>query len=264
MTYLVTFQSVVVNTTGTIELCFETQEVVSDNETNLVVPSLKQDSRSTTVIHKDSMFNDNIYDYSLGEFKKIMSVDYGLFFYYRRYVLGEATNDKAKAECFAAVNNILNLPYNRAKANGYYLNDTGQLCKKDELGNELFVDYVRLQQTNTTTSGYAQKYPDRKNNYPIPRHRLPTTIKPVVITRPKMTVDEWLDTPLEDLLDDKDRARIKEARAKREQYHIDNGLRFVAMRDQKLSNKKRLEAWRKQKQEQADIEAKYGIQLSLI
>ena len=261
---IITYQSVVVDTCGTIQKVFEQQELLVETETNFVVTHEKNGGTSVTVIHKDPMFNNSVHDYNLGEFIPMISSGGGLFFSCRRYVLGDATNDKAQAECFEAINKMLKLPYNTTLTDGCYLNSTGQLCKKDSLGRELFIDYVTVEATNTETAGYAQKYPERDNNCPIPPHQIPMPIKPVIITPPKMTVNEWLNTPMMDLLDDEGKALALERKAAREQRNIINGIRFREKLERQILNKQRFEAWSKQKQEQAIIEAKYGIQLSLI
>lgn len=261
---VITYQTVVVDTCGTIAKCFELQEVVTETETNFVVTHANKEANAVTVIHKDSMFNDSVYDYNLGEFIPLMTARGGLFFVCRRYVLGDATDAKSQAECFAAINDLLGMPYNKEVSDGCYLNSTGQLCKKDEDGRELFIDYITVKATDTTTAGYAQRYPERDNNCPIPSHQLPMAIKPVVITPPKMTVDEWLDIPMMDLLDDEGKALALERAAEREQRHINNGIRFREKLDKQILSQVRYEAWTKEKQEQSVVEAKYGIQLSLI
>lgn len=261
---VITYQSVVVDTCGTIAKCFELQEVVVEAETNFVVTHEKNGANSVTVIHKDPMFNDSVYDYNLGEFVPLMTASGGLFFVCRRYVLGDATDAQSQAECFAAINKIMGMPYNEILTDGCYLNSTGQLCKKDESGRELFIDYTTVKATATETAGYVQTYPERDNNCPIPSHQLPMAIKPVVITPPKMTVDEWLDIPMMDLLDDEGKALALERAAEREQRHINNGIRFREKLDKQILSQARYEAWTKEKQEQSVVEAKYGIQLSLI
>ena len=246
---IVTFQSVFIDVTGVKSTIFERREIVFENECWLSVVSPTSEGAVTHIIHKDSMFREDFREYVLGQFKSFGMESKDLVVEYYRYVLGDATSIEAKTDCFNEINKLFAAYYNK-ESHGYYLDGDGNLFKKDANGRGLLIDYIAVKGTSETTWGYAHRYPNRTDNHPIEdRHSVTRIKKPheIKITRPTMTVDQWLDTDIEALLSDSDRARIAANRAEREEDHEIRWRRIRELRDQDKSDKKRLAAWKKQK-----------------
>lgn len=260
---IVTFQSVFIDVTGTKLTTFEIREVMSETECQLSVVNPTSKGAVTHIINKDPMFKGNSREYVLSEFKTLSTAGKGLAIEYYRYVLGDATSTEAKTDCFNEINESLAAYYNK-KSHGYYLDSDGNLFKKDSDGRGLLIDYVVVKGTLETTWGWVHRYPERTDNHPIePLHTVQQLKEPndIKITIPKMTVNQWLDTDIEDLLTDADRARIAKNRAEREENDEIKCRRIRELRDYDKSNKKRLAAWEKRKA--LDIK-KNGNQLALL
>ena len=257
-----TFQSIVIDGLGA-KVAFKPVAVCSDDECSFTVKLDGKDGLITHIVNKDAMFQNGFDEYNLGDFKKVIWIDNSACFHLSRFVLGDATDDKSKAECFSAANEIISMYHHKDCVEGLYLNASGVLCKKDVSGVELLIEYTAVPPTTDTTYGWVQKQPERANNYPIDsskKVKSRTERIDVISNPPKMSVQEWLNSDMEDLMTDSDRVRAEKSRVMREKdLELKRKLRKIAT-EQKHLNKKRLESWKAQKAK----DALHGQQLSLI
>ena len=259
----VTLQSIFIGQCGVKEAQFMLYTVASENEQMLTI---EKEDGAKVIIYKDSMFSllDKVSKkearYVLNAFDRIGARELSI----SRFVMGDATDANSKESFFTGINHVMNHYYDEELIDGRYLNEKGQLCKKDAAGRELWIDYERVSGTRTHNSGYIQKYPQRNNNYPIPEASQVSIVKEVIRTAPKMKVSEWLNTPMEDLLSKEDKALADQRKLKREARSKKKGLLFREALNQKNMDKKRLTQWLEQKSKKAIDDAIYGIQLDLI
>lgn len=263
----ITLQSITVDATGTKEVLLELREVLEDNECKFIVAT--KDDRFTVshVVNKDPMFQESGTEYNLGEFTKVVWRKGGFYFHFSRYVLGDATTAAAKLDFIKDVNKELGAYYYKKLANGFYINSRGTLCKKDAVGTELVVDYIVVSRTEHNSYGWAYRHPERINNYPIPENR---TVKPltaraeVVINPPVMSFNKWLETDLEDLMSESEKARVSKSKANLDE---DSEIRSRWMKERRevaIANQKRLVVWHKEKAKKIMDNEVFGEQLALI
>lgn len=254
----VTRQRIVFNSTGTKHIIFDVQKIIEQSEFSWTVLNSKG---SKTIIYKDSMFAQRLHKV-INTISIFAINEKDFHFDLTRYVLGDATHNADKAEYFSAINILINNYFYKEAVNNHYLNNDGQVCKKDQAGFELVIDYVFLSSTSKYHASLTYKYPEKSNNYPIPASKQPLLIKKteVVITAPKMSVNEWLNTPLESLMSDEQLTQAAQNKLKREQRCINNGLWLRSVINRTKIDKQRLIDYQAKK----ELEQQSGFQLPLM
>ena len=263
---IITLQRVLVDRLGTQHTHFTAFEAIENCEKKVVINT----DGSRTTLYKDSifMFAASISEEGLTNshvLNTLIKIGGGIdSFLYSRFVLGDATSAYDQERFFGDINKDLEYLYGKDGMEGYYLNKTGCWCNTDENGNELVVNYIRVPATSTHASGYAHKHPERTNNYPVPSHlavRQHITVKP---SAPKMSVNDWLNTPMEELLSDDEKALAMQRGIEKDAKLRRKGLLFRNRLERLNEDKARFALWKVQQAQKAADEEIYGTQLELI